>query len=357
MSDSIGIHEEMLKDTVRTLSYKNAIMQNPHLFKDKVVLDVSLPHTIADIPSIWPFRLQVGCGTGILSMFASKAGAKLVIGIDMSNILGEAEKIIEANGFKDSEWHARLCSGFRCWKATRSSEIVLIKGKLEEVTLPVEKVDIIISEVRVSLLPPLKCHWPNSFPQWMGYMLLFESMLDTVLLARDKYLAPGGLLFPDKCTVYLAGIEDAEYKEEKIGCESAFSGGAPKLMTRLCWIVWNDVYGFDYSSIIPTVMREPLVDCVDMKAVVTKPCAVRVCSKASVSYNLFWQANLQHIDLNTVTVDDLAFKVPFDLKAERSDCAPLLHVSSSFVDILPTVQTFTLSSVGSTARSTHATSP
>jgi hypothetical protein len=29
---------------------------------------------------------------------------------------------------------------------------------------------------------------------------------------------------------------------------------------------------------------------------------------------------LQHIDLNTVTVDDLAFKVPFDLKAERSDC-------------------------------------
>lgn len=36
-------------------------------------------------------------------MFASKAGAKLVIGIDMSNILGEAEKIIEANGFKDSE--------------------------------------------------------------------------------------------------------------------------------------------------------------------------------------------------------------------------------------------------------------
>jgi protein arginine N-methyltransferase 1 len=36
-------------------------------------------------------------------MFASKAGAKLVIGIDMSNILGEAEKIIEANGFKDSK--------------------------------------------------------------------------------------------------------------------------------------------------------------------------------------------------------------------------------------------------------------
>jgi protein arginine N-methyltransferase 1 len=69
----------------------------------------------------------------------------------------------------------------------------------------------------------------------MGYMLLFESMLDTVLLARDKYLAPGGLLFPDKCTVYLAGIEDAEYKEEKIGCESAmYLGVLHELITISC---------------------------------------------------------------------------------------------------------------------------
>ncbi len=52
----------MLKDTVRTGSYRNAIIQNPHLFKDKLVLDV-------------------GCGTGILSMFATKAGAKHVVGV------------------------------------------------------------------------------------------------------------------------------------------------------------------------------------------------------------------------------------------------------------------------------------
>ncbi len=47
--------------------------------------------------------------------------------------------------------------------------ITLIKGKVEEVELPVEKVDIIISE-------------------WMGYFLLYESMLDTVIYARDKWL-------------------------------------------------------------------------------------------------------------------------------------------------------------------------
>jgi hypothetical protein len=47
----------MLKDKVRTRAYMNAIKQNKHLFKDKVVLDV-------------------GCGTGILSMFAAQAGAR-----------------------------------------------------------------------------------------------------------------------------------------------------------------------------------------------------------------------------------------------------------------------------------------
>ena len=37
---SSGIHEEMLKDEVRTLTYRNAMIYNRHLFKDKVVLDL-----------------------------------------------------------------------------------------------------------------------------------------------------------------------------------------------------------------------------------------------------------------------------------------------------------------------------
>ena len=77
-------------------------------------------------------------------------------------------------------------------------KITIIKGKMEEITLPVDKVDIIISE-------------------WMGYFLLFESMLDSVLFARDKYLKPDGLMLPDRVTLNMAAFEDAKYKNQKFG--------------------------------------------------------------------------------------------------------------------------------------------
>jgi protein arginine N-methyltransferase 1 len=45
-----------------------------------------------------------------------------------------------------------------------------------------------------------------------GYFLLYESMLDTVLWARDRWLAPNGLIFPDQATIHLVAIEDGDYK-------------------------------------------------------------------------------------------------------------------------------------------------
>jgi protein arginine N-methyltransferase 1 len=99
----------MLKDEVRTRAYMNSIMQNPHLFKGKVVMDV-------------------GCGTGILCMFAAKAGARRVIGVDCSGIIDQAREIVKANKLDHI--------------------VTLIKGKVEDIALPdgLEKVDIIVSE-------------------------------------------------------------------------------------------------------------------------------------------------------------------------------------------------------------------
>ncbi|RMJ24755.1 arginine n-methyltransferase [Aspergillus sp. HF37] len=254
--DHHGIHEEMLKDDVRTRSYRDAIYQNRHVFKDKVVLDV-------------------GCGTGILSMFAVKAGAKHVIGVDMSSIIEKAREIVAANGMAD--------------------RITLLQGKMEEVPLPFPKVDIIISE-------------------WMGYFLLYESMLDTVLYARDHYLVPGGKIFPDRATMYVAGIEDGEYKDDKIG-------------------FWDNVWGFDYSAMKDVALTEPLVDTVEFKALVTDPCAVLV------------------IDLYTVKSADLTFRSPFSLPVKRND---FIHALIAWFDIDFTACHKPISfSTGPHARYTH----
>ena len=157
--------------------------------------------------------LDVGCGTGILSMFAAKAGARMVIGVDMSSIVDHAKQIVKDNKLDDV--------------------VTIIRGKVEEISLPegVDKVDIIISE-------------------WMGYCLFYESMLDTVLYARDKWLAPSGLMFPDRAILYVCGIEDRQYEDEKIH-----------------W--WDEVYGFDMSCIRKVALTEPLVDTVDCNQVPT----------------------------------------------------------------------------------------
>jgi len=161
----------MLKDTVRTDAYRDFIYNNKHLFIGKTVLDV-------------------GCGTGILSLFCAKAGAAQVLAVDNSTIIDKARENVYNNGFSD--------------------KIICLRGKIEEVTLPVEKVDIIVSE-------------------WMGYCLLYEAMLDSVIWARDKYLREDGLMVPSHMNMWIAPLSDPDYVLEHI----AF---------------WRDIYGFDMMA-------------------------------------------------------------------------------------------------------------
>ena len=101
-----------------------------------------------------------------------------VYAVECSNIVVQCRQIVKDNSLDDV--------------------IEVIQGKMEDIELDCEYVDVIISE-------------------WMGYFLLYESMLDTVLYARDKYLRPNtGIIMPDKAVLYITAIEDGEYKKDKI---------------------------------------------------------------------------------------------------------------------------------------------
>ena len=76
------VHRLMLQDKVRTNAYLEAITGASSLFKNKIVLDV-------------------GAGTGILSLFCAKAGAKKVYAVEASNLAKLIPDVAAKNGFAE----------------------------------------------------------------------------------------------------------------------------------------------------------------------------------------------------------------------------------------------------------------
>ena len=104
---------------------------------------------------------------------------------------------------------------------SNSKKYRCIHGKVEHIYLP-EKVDIIISE-------------------WMGYGLLYEAMLDSVLVAKDRFLAKGGLVVPSHTKLFVAPFSDPEV----IG------------MYRSSW---KNVYGFDMGVMLQNAFDDARVE-------------------------------------------------------------------------------------------------
>ncbi|KAL7239784.1 hypothetical protein ACSBR2_005621 [Camellia fascicularis] len=139
--------KEMLCDRVRMDAYYNAVFQNKHHFNGKTVLDV-------------------GTGSGILAIWAGQAGARKVYAVEATKMSEHARALVKANNLQ--------------------GVVEVIEGSIEDITLP-EKVDVIISE-------------------WMGYFLLRESMFDSVICARDRWLKPTGSMYPSHARMWLAPI-------------------------------------------------------------------------------------------------------------------------------------------------------
>lgn len=232
---SFGIHREMISDKVRMDAYSQAILKNPSLITGAVVMDV-------------------GCGTGILSLFAAKTGASRVIAVEASEKMASvATQIAKENGL------------WRCTEGNNQYTGVMevVQGMVEEIDKSIQikphSVDVLLSE-------------------WMGYCLLYETMLSSVLFARDKWLKPGGAILPDTASIYAAG----------------FGRGGTSLP------FWEEVYGFNMSCVGKELVQDaakfPIVDVVDEKDLVTDAVL------------------LQTFDLATMKPDEVDFTASIELE-------------------------------------------
>ena len=141
------VHRTMICDRVRTGAFRRAI--------DSVVR----PGDIV---------LDVGAGSGILSVFAARAGAARVYAVERTSAAVLAQELAAANGV---------------------AEIVrVIHGDVTDIELP-ERVDVIVSE-------------------WLGGFGIDEGMLVPVIVARDRWLKPGGVMIPRLVMAWAALVHD-----------------------------------------------------------------------------------------------------------------------------------------------------
>ena len=173
------LHLEMLSDRPRTLAYLEAVKENVEFLQGKSIMDV-------------------GSGTGILSLFLVRDGkAGKVHSIEASNASQYAEEIIISNGY--------------------GGKVTLHNKMVEDLVID-EKIDLIVSE-------------------WMGTLLISEFMIESVINAREMFLAQDGKMWPSSSTLHCAPCSATAAFESKLK-------------------FWDDVYGFDFSVMKKRASKE-----------------------------------------------------------------------------------------------------
>jgi len=129
-----------------------------------------------------------------------------------------SRKIIEQNGYAD--------------------RVTVLEGQTSDVQLP----DGILADVLIS--------------EWMGFYLLHESMIDAVVIARNRLLRCDGIVFPSTATLYACPVSMKEY------CAENFD-------------FWQDICGFDFSE-AASLMRQkrlasPEVMTISQKSLLAEP--------------------------------------------------------------------------------------
>jgi hypothetical protein len=145
---SAAIHYGMVRDTVRVLAFRRAIFRH---CRDRTVV-------------------EIGCGSGILSIFAAQAGARRVIAIEESDIAELAAEMFRANGVAD--------------------RIELRRANSRDVSLA-RPAEVLVHEV-------------------LGSDPFDEALLPSIDDARRRLLAPDGRPIPSALEVSCVGFEVAD---------------------------------------------------------------------------------------------------------------------------------------------------
>ncbi len=172
----LSIHKLMLRDQVRCETFRKAIAE-----------------TITPGCAV----LDIGSGTGILSLFAAQAGARVVYSVERTDTAEIARRIVLENGFED--------------------KIKIFQSDMETTEIP-GKVDVIVSE-------------------WLGGYGFDENLLPVVILARDRWLKSGGRVIPTKVASWIAPAYD-DLLQQDVG----FWSSKP--------------YGLDMGAIAQTTVRQ-----------------------------------------------------------------------------------------------------
>lgn len=149
----LPIHRSMLRDRARCEAYRQALIKS--VLPGSVVLDM-------------------GAGTGVLSLLAIQAGARKVYAVERTGIVNLARQLIAANNAQ--------------------RQVRIIHGDMETIELP-EQVDLIVSE-------------------WLGGYGVDEGFLPALLLARNRWLKPDGKMLPERVTAWMSPVYDCELERD-----------------------------------------------------------------------------------------------------------------------------------------------